>query len=262
MVVSLSEAQAGDPLADAPRVRVVLRHYLMFSRTPFVDVSSSGVRLHLPSFFGGQRDMTVAMDELAVVDAMVEVAPPDDSPAVYVTPLRLPYLATTTSNVSANVVLLFATPQRLPRLRWGGSMTSGLGRAGRSVDGVLVDGVRLRAQEPRAAIDAIAGAGAARVGDADAWLRTHRETTRDPAAVAEVHSIGRRNRVSYALTVLTLVLLSIGRVMAAHTKAWWPVAVLFALAVVGFSGPILIQRRNRRARHTISANGVQRIPPT
>jgi len=124
--VSTSAAQTGDPVGALAHVRVVLRHYRLFSQTPFLDVSSSRVVLHLPSFFGGERDLNVALKEVAVVDPTVTAAPSDEVPVVYVTPLRLPYLATTTSNVPANVVLLFATPQRLPRLRWGGSMTSGL----------------------------------------------------------------------------------------------------------------------------------------
>jgi hypothetical protein len=154
--VSTEEVQANDQTIGTFYGRVVLRHYRLFARTPYLDVSSTHVVLHLPSFFGGKRNMVVPIREVAVVDPNMTADPTEKSPVVYVTALRVPYLATTTSNMPANVILLFATQQRIPPLRWGGAMTSGLGRrASRSPQGVLVDGVKLRAVRAQSAIDAV-----------------------------------------------------------------------------------------------------------
>src|SRR5450755_3478078 len=154
----------------------------------------------------------------------------------------------------ANVVLLFTTPQRIPPLRWGGAMTSGLGRrASRSPDGVLIDGVALRAVRAQSAIDAVGGAGAERVADGDAWLRAHRETTRDPLALEQVASITRRNRMLSVLTFCALVLAGVARAFADRTNGWLPFVLLGAVLVAGFGVPPLIRRRNKRARQAIEA---------
>jgi hypothetical protein len=260
--VSVEEAQASDQMVGIFSGRAVLRHYRLFARTPCLDVSSTHVVMHLPSFFGGKRNMVIPIREMAVVDPNMTADRIDKPPVVYVTGLRLPYLATTTSNMPANVVLLFTTPQRIPPLRWGGAMTSGLGRrASRSPDGVLIDGVALRAVRAQAAIDAVGGAGAERVADGDAWLRAHRETTRDPVALEQAASINRRNRMLSVVTFCALVLAGVAKAFADRTNGWLPFVLLGAVLVVGFGIPPLIRRRNKRARQAIEAASHGHTPP-
>ena len=261
--VNVEETQARADTVGVFYGRFMLRHYRLFARTPYLDVSSTHVLFHLPSFFGSKHNLAVPIREVAVVDLNMTADPSEKATAVYVTPLHLPYLATTTANMRANVTLLFATPQRIPPLRWGGAMTSGLGRrASRSDDGVMIDGAALRAVRPRAAIDAVAGAGAVRVADGDAWLRAHRETTSNPIALEQVASITRRNRVSSVLVFCAVVLAGVARVLADHTNSWLPFPLLGAVLVAGFGIPALIRRRNAKARQVIEATTHQSDSPT
>lgn len=259
--MSAAAPAASDPVREFAHARVALRHYRLFSRAPYVDVSSNRLVLHLPAYFGAKQNLVVAIGGVAVADPTMSAAPSAGAPAAYVPPLRLPYLPTTSPNVNPNIMLLFATPQRIPPLRRRGAMSSGLGRrASRSPDGVLVDGVRLRAVAAREAIDTIAFAGAARVGDPDAWFAERRDTTSDPDVVAQVRSIMRRSRVSVVAGMVGLVLLVVGRWLLDHADAWWPAVIGGAGVVAAFGIPALISRRNRATQRSIEANAARRTP--
>jgi hypothetical protein len=161
--------------------------------------------------------------------------------------------------VKPNVALFFNTPRRIPPLRRLGGMNSSLSRrASRSADGVLIDGIHLRAVDAREAIDTIAGAGAARIGDADAWFMERRETSRDAAVVAEGESIARRNKVSSVLGLIGFVLLVGARGLFDHTAAWWVDLIAAVGAVAGFGIPAILNRRNKAAIRRISATATRR----
>jgi hypothetical protein len=257
--VSTPARAAAGTASEFAHARVPLRHYRLFARAPYVDVSSSQITLHLPSIFGAKHNLVVPIREVAVFDPTMSVAPPDGSRLVYLTPIRLPYLATTTPNVKPNVALFFNMPRRIPPLRRLGAINSSLSRgASRSTGGLLVDGIYLRAVVARDAIDTIAGAGAARVGDADAWLIEHRETSRHPAVVAQAKSIARRKTASLVLRLAGLALLVGASRLLDSTPRWWVHLIAAVGAVAGLGIPAILSRRNKAAIRRMSATAIRR----
>lgn len=95
----------------------------------------------------------------------------------------VPFLATTSTHVSPNLVLLFTIPQRIPALRWMAGQLDLPVRKSRREPGVRVDGVALRAVDPDAAAQTLLARGVIRISDDDEFILAHRETVHDPEVV-------------------------------------------------------------------------------
>jgi len=178
---------------------------------------------------------------------------------VFRDPLRIPYAATTSRyKTQPNLELLFRRPQRIPPLRVGGAMTLGLPYRASRRSGVNVDGVKLRAENPRDAIDALEAAGVARVQRPTAWLREHRSITSDPLAIQAVAR--RRRRGVWLLAVFFLAVTFFAAATLANATGlfhgpvsrWLPTASLYVLlatfALIWLANRWLANRDRRRGR--------------
>ena len=197
-----------------PAVRIPLRHYRWFSHEPFVEVAGEALWIYLPSYFGAQP-LVVPVANACVVDAAHLDSQDDDGEGwVFRRPLLIPYAATTSSNVAGNLSLLFSRPVRIPPLRWIGARNLGVPRgASRSVRGVRLDGLELRAVDPEAAVAALAAAGVERTQRPNSWLREHHPITHDPTEVQQVaRSVNRRHWLG-RLALAAVVLVSVVRLV-------------------------------------------------
>jgi len=159
-------------------------------------------------------------------------------------PVVLPYLASGPAILPPNLTLVLRTPRRMPQLRWlaHGKVTDVSVRDSRSLAGVLVDGLRLRAVDPSGAVWALALAGVPIVDDEDAFIEQHRELTTDPRVIQ------RRQALETAETAWQLggsALFVIGMAVWTVTRSYpWVI-----LAGVGALSARLVPRwHSRRAR--------------
>jgi len=166
-------------------VRVLLRHYRIFARRPYIELDGPTIRLRLPGIFG-RKAWSLNAADVAVVDTEPSAwnGSGDDIEDDWVCdePVNIPYAVTTSPNVSPNLELLFKTPQRIPSLGILGAKTIELSyfRA-RSAGGILIDGLDLRARDWEAAVETLTAAGLERADASGVWLRDHRQITQDPA---------------------------------------------------------------------------------
>lgn len=213
--------------------RIALRHYRLFSRAPYLEFVGDTIAIRLPSVFGGRARWTIPLAELAVVRPhhLVQVTQDRGTGRVFVEPVLTPYLSTTSPNVSPNLELLFRSPQRIPPIRLAAIINTKLSyRLSRSAKGMFLDGVALRAVNPKAAAETLASAGAELVPSPGWWLTEHRETTTDPQAVEKVRTNGARTRIAAKAAGLAFPLLLVARWGADHSAGWWPYPLVGALA--------------------------------
>jgi hypothetical protein len=175
-------------------VRVPLRHYRLFSRRPYIELDGPAIRFWLPGIFGGRTVWSLNIRDVAVVDTEPSTGAGDDpvDDWVFEEPVNIPYAVTTSPNVDPNLELLFRTPQRIPSLGVLGAKTIELSYfESRSADGILIDGLDLRARDPEAAVETLAAAGLERVDGTGAWLREHRQVAQHPASIQVAESNDR-----------------------------------------------------------------------
>ncbi len=247
---------SGGVLSGPSTSRVVLRYYRLFARAPYIDVAASAASFRVPSVFGGRRSWSVSMSEIGVVDNSLAVEGADkDLGWVFVNPTLTPYLATTSPNTPPNLGLVFRHPQRIPPVRLLSAYYLGLPyRGSRSAEGVALDGVMLRAQDPAAAMATLANAGAERVDAVLPWLARYRETTSDPVALHETAVIAKRGRFTSLLVFVALPCLVVARVGLNDSHAWWPWVLGGVGLLIGFVIPVWVRRRNAAVRRRIAAN--------
>jgi hypothetical protein len=247
---------SGGVLSGLSTSRIVLRYYRLFARTPYIEVAGGVASLRIPSVFGGRRRWNVPISEIGLVDNSLAVEGADNDPGwVFVDPILTPYLATTTSSTPPNLALAFRHPQRIPPVRRFSAYNLGLPyRRSRSADGVALDGVMLRAQDPAVAMATLSNAGAERVGAVVRWLARYRETTSDPAALHEKVVIAKRRRITSVLTWVALPCIGIARVGMNDSHVWWPYALAVVGLVVGLLVPVWLRRRNAATRRRLAAN--------
>jgi hypothetical protein len=187
------------------RVRIALRRFPLLSRESYVDVDRSGATLVIPRVFGGRRRWFIPLDEMGVVwpahgNAIDKVLLNGTSDGEWVTrnEFRVPYMATTSSLLPPNLILLFTVPQPVLPIRWSAGRDLDLSwRQTRKQPGVRVDGVGLRAVDPEAARQALTGQGVRPVFDANAFVAQYREVVRDPREVRGI--VARRRRSALLL---------------------------------------------------------------
>lgn len=204
--------------------RFALRHYRLFSRTPFVEVDGQQLKFRLPGIFGGKRTWCLrARDVAVVIEAENEdESNGDDVDWAFETPILIPYASTSSPNARPNVHLLFVTPQRIPALRVFGAQTIGLPYwESRGENGVLVDGLALRAQRPQELSRELIAAGAEEVRRPEEWLRQHRAVTTDPERVTVAKANTRRDRWVGGVVLAVVVLLNGWRFMTGDGDPGW-----------------------------------------
>lgn len=212
--------------------RFALRHYRLFSRTPFVEIDGQHLKLRLPGILGGKRLWCLSARDVGVVIDAEDESAGDAVEWAFESPISVPYAATSSNNARPNVQLLFVTPQRIPALRLFGAQTIGLPYwESRRDNGVRVDGLDLRAERPEELSRALIAAGAEEVRRPELWLRQHRAVTTDPELVTVARANDRRNRWVGGVVLALVVLLNAWRFMTRDgDPGWWG----FGAAGLGF----------------------------
>lgn len=163
----------------AMSIRVQLRQVRFVTRQPYIELDGPAVRLRIPGIFGEVWNLNAA--DAVVVDRSPRTDDSGDDWA-FEAPVTIPYAATTHPAFKPNLMLLFKTPQRIPKLRFYGAQAIGLSyRESQRAAGIRVDGLELRARNPQAAVETLAAAGLERVDRPNAWLRDNRRVTQDPS---------------------------------------------------------------------------------
>jgi hypothetical protein len=232
---------------NAVSVRVLLRHYRLLSRQPYIELDGPVMRLRLPSIFGGRKVWNLNVADVAVVD--IEPSGSDDTGDdwVFEEPVNIPFAATTSPNVNPNLELLFKTPQRIPSLRVLGAQTIGLPYfQSRRAAGVHIDGLDLRAEDPVAAVGTLAAAGMERVDRTGAWLRRHRDVTQDPALMKVAEANDQRQRWVGAVVMVVFALLVALRIFGDSISDNWAMGAVGLALMVAFGLPVWARRRGAR----------------
>ena len=146
---------------------VALRDYGYRKRKAQVEFAAYSAHLQVPRYFG-QDELTVPATWIAVVDLTAPGSPRDPADIRAQFPGRtIAHLPTASSRRAPTTLLLFAAPQAVPPLRWSaalrpwGRLPFGY-RASRRRPVPHIDGVLLRADNPRWAADRFVAAGSMR----------------------------------------------------------------------------------------------------
>lgn len=162
--------------------RIKLRSYHL-GRRSWLHVEAGTVSIHLPAYFGG-RPWDLPASALAVASKSGDHDESDDVDGpVFERGLVIPYFFTSGPMTTPNLTLLFERPERLPPVRRFATYNSDLpfsGRATRSADGVLVDGVELRAVDAQDTVSQLMTGGVRRVVDPVEWFAQRRQLIADP----------------------------------------------------------------------------------
>ena len=174
---------------------VPLKSYRLTWRKPWLAVEGGVVTFRLPGFFGG-KTFSTPVSNVGVVDPrLLGEEPGTAEDVVFEVPVVVPYAYTTSAMTVPNVGLTFREPVRLPMPLLLRSRVDALapkrGAVGGLPPGRYVDGLMLRAVDPDAAIAALAGAGAERVLEPEAWFVAHRAHETDPRRIARTQRVVR-----------------------------------------------------------------------
>lgn len=194
-----------------PAARVPLRSYRFAPRKAWLAVDGADVVVRVPGWWGGKTWRAPlagsAVADLDLVDAAGGIVA-----GYFEEPVFTPYVHSTNQLTDPNVGLVFATPVPVPNLRL--LVRDGLGdeipkrpATGERPAGRYVDGIMVRAVDPRAAVEALVAAGAERTADPDGWLRARRAAVNEPEVVAQIE---RRHRAVDRVTNVCLVLMGVG----------------------------------------------------
>jgi hypothetical protein len=150
-----------------PGRRIALRDYGYRTRKARVEFAAHSAHLQLPQYFGSD-EMSVPATWIAVVDLTTPGSPRDPAEIHAHFPGRtIAYLPTASPRRAPTTLLLFAAPQPVPPLRWPATVRPGLRLpfgylASRREPAPSLDGVLLRADNPRWAADRFVAAGCMR----------------------------------------------------------------------------------------------------
>lgn len=239
-------------MGEAMPVRVPLRHNRLLSRQPYIELDGSFLQLRLPAVFGRRQVWNLNIADVAVVDTKGVNNDDSGNDWAFERRLKIPYAVTTHSGAAPNLVLLFKTPQRIPPLRIGGGEAIGLPYfKSRTETGVQIDGLRLRARDPVAAVQILADTGVELVDRPAAWMRRHRPVTQDPALLQVARANTRRLRwVTAILAVFAIGLAGLRIFVGDRNPSNWELGALgFALLVI-FGLPAWAMRRADRPLET------------
>lgn len=214
--------------------RAALRRFRWARHPAYVEVVGGRLEVHAPGLLRGPAPWSLPAAMVAVVDPAT--AEPRSAggidPVAFVDPVTVRYLPTTSAWAGPNLQLLLAIPLTPPRGRL-------------PVRPRVIDGIALRAVDPRAAVAALAGAGLERTANPTAWLTGHRETT---TALHARASAATRQLSDRRVRVVALALLP-----ALAVTAWWADQAGSVLAVLALAAaccaaaalPWVLRRRDR-----------------
>ncbi len=234
------------PQGDGPIVLPLARGRFT-RRSPVAVIEDGTVALHLPTYFGS-RAWTVPISHIGVRD-LTAVAPPSDEPLVLRDGLRLAYPATAANHAPPTTFLLFTAAQRVPPLRMmaaGGAAGFGYRRS-RSADGVHLDGVLLRFEEPAHAAAVLRDAGAEWIADETAWIRRHHEVLSDPAEIDAAVRDERRLKWLNRISLVSLLAAGVGAQLLDRLTGITTALIVGWLALTLLL-PVVVTARVRRAR--------------
>ncbi len=229
---------SGHLAADARHrsgVRIHLRRWRLISRDAHVDVDATGVTLVVPRVFGGRRTWFVPMSTVGVLlePALVDGGWEDGEEWVTRDAFRTPYLSTTSPWADPNLVLLFTVPQPIPPIRWTAARDLDISPfATRRAEGFVVDGVELRAVDPRAAREALLANGALGIEDPHAFVERHRDVVRDPEQVRSAVARTRRKAVLFGLAGAATLILSVASLATGDDRFGVSLFVMLGLGFV------------------------------
>ena len=144
--------------------RVALRDYVYRPRKARIELSAYTAHVNLPYYFGGY-EWSIPVRSIAVVDLTVPGTPraPEGLKGEFLG-RTITYLFTTARRRTATTLLLFAEPQRVPPLRLGPALDLNVRPhlpfgylSSRRRDGAWVDGILLRVDNPKEAVDRLDG---------------------------------------------------------------------------------------------------------
>ncbi len=224
---------------------VPLRRYRLISRACGLDVDPDDLVLLLPGVFGAKRLWRLPLDSVGVVASgrAREVSQDPQRQRVFVDPVTIAYLATTTPIAPPNLELLFKAPERLPPITLRGAFNVFLPYlASRSAAGAWVDGVALRARDPQGAVAALVRAGAEEVASPTRWLTEHRRTSTDPAQVARVEAADRRAAWAPRLSTALFMLFLVTSAWARHAGSWLAAGASVVEVGLAVAAPGMLRR--------------------
>lgn len=227
-------------------MRVPLRHFRV-SREPYIEVDGARLRLWLPAIFADRQAWDLDVTDVVLVDPRSVSNDDTGEGWAFQRRVEIPYAATTDHRVAPNLTLLFTTPQRVPPLKLNGAEKISLSYfRSRSEAGVQVDGVRLRAEDPVAAIQALTAEGVRKVDRPVAWLRQHRPVTQDPALVqvaqARRRDLRRMIWVFFAAPIVLTVMLIQG---GGELSTWELIAMGVAAPLIWVLSAWVLRRAGR-----------------
>jgi hypothetical protein len=182
----------GRHLAGRTR-RVALRDYVYRPRKARIELSAYAAHVNLPYYFGGY-EWSIPVRSIAVVDLTVPGTPraPEGLKGEFLG-RTITYLFTTARRRTATTLLLFAEPQRVPPLRLGPALDLNVRPhlpfgylSSRRRDGAWVDGILLRVDNPKQAVDRLVAAGALRGVYRDGAWRVDPDQTQAQARAAGI----------------------------------------------------------------------------
>ncbi len=240
-----------------PGRRVALRDFGYRSRKSRVEFAAYSAHLELPRYFG-RDEVSVPAASIAVVDLTAPGSPRDVGQIQAQFPDRsIPYLHTAAGRRSPTTLLLFAEPQPVPPLSLRAAVDPWVRRSVRPTVGYRssrreplprVDGMLLRADNPRWAADRFVAAGCMRGVHRDGgWYADRRGTSAarhgpDPAWARP--AIDRLDGLS---RVLALALLPLAAAVAfVDGVPDWCWAALALAIVLGVLCRVVARRLYRR----------------
>jgi hypothetical protein len=225
-----------------PGRRVALRDYGYRLRKARVEFAAYAAHLQLPRYFG-RDELSVPATWIAVVDLTAPGSPRDPADIRAQFPGRtIAHLPTASRRRAPTTLLLFAAPQAVPPLRWApalrpvGRLPFGY-RATRRRPAPGLDGVMLRADNPRWAVDRFVAAGSMRGVHRDhGWYADERGNSAARPGADPNWARPMVDRLDGMARVLALALIPLVALLASRTSlpcwAWGALVAAAVLAVV------------------------------
>ena len=222
---------------EASILQIPLKVPRLVLRQSTMQVSGDEIHLMLPAWFSGP--WVVPLEQVALAARSVDDSSLATSPELPLADQLLIPFAQTTAFGSENLTLLFKEPQRVPAMtrlmRIGGawSLAGFDPRKSASEEGLLFDGIRLRAGDPQAAVASLQGLGVEVVTNVASWFRVNRPLIQDPLDLTAV-TVKRRmtRRIDTAASIVFAVAL-----LLQFFTTWnsWITYVTIGLFLVAYS---------------------------